>query len=132
MTGPQQIPTRTDTLFPYTTVFRSRRREEGRAELGARRRLGRGDADLDIDTVAIPGLRRALEVAGETGQAQPPLATVTPLRAATDVGSRDQPFSAEVLANQRITFGSDKDIRHIELALADSGLHYEPGDAPGV
>src|SRR3546814_14507166 len=60
------------------------------------------------------------------------MATVTPMRAARAAGSRDQPLSAEVRANQRITFGSDKDIRHIELALADSGLHYEPGDALGI
>src|SRR3546814_15026420 len=60
------------------------------------------------------------------------MATVTPMRAARAAGSRDQPLSAEVRANQRITFGGDKDIRHIELALSDSGLHYEPGDALGI
>ena len=46
---------------------------------------------------------------------------------------RERPFSAEVLANQRISAsGSAKDIRHIELSLRDSGLSYEPGDSLGV
>ena len=53
-------------------------------------------------------------------------------------------FPAELLLNQRISgrdfkgprFGqhgaADKDVRHIELSLEGSGLHYEPGDALGV
>ena len=45
--------------------------------------------------------------------------------------TREQPFAAEVLANQRLTArGSDRDVRHVELAVA--GLDYEPGDALGV
>lgn len=120
-----------DSSYPQFCVV-ARRLDERLAELGATRLLDRGDADLDIETVATPWLRKALEAAGEAVQAHAPLATVIPLRAATAVGSRDQPFTAEVLANQRITFGSDRDIRHMELALADSGLHYEPGDALGI
>lgn len=103
------------------------------AELGAQRLLPRGDADLDIDSVATPWRARALAAAKETLK---PLATVTPLRtpaaAASASPTREQPFAATLLANQRITTSRSKDIRHFELSLEDSGLHYEPGDALGV
>ena len=106
--------------------------DERLAELGATRLLERGEADLDIETIATPWLTRALGVAGDALKASAPLATVTPLRVAAASSSREQPFAAELLANQRITLGGDKDIRHIELSLADSGLRYEPGDALGI
>lgn len=104
------------------------------AELGAQRLLARGDADLDIDSVATPWRQQALAAARESLK---PLATVTPLRAAaapaSAVATREQPFAAELLANQRITTArSGKDIRHIELSLDGAGLHYAPGDALGV
>ena len=47
--------------------------------------------------------------------------------------SRDRPFAAELLANQRITWGEGvRDVRHLEISLAGSELRYEPGDAIGV
>jgi sulfite reductase (NADPH) flavoprotein alpha-component len=70
---------------------------------------------------------------------------VTPLRsAAAAAWNHARPFAAEVLANQRISGRdfkgpryaahgqADKDVRHLELSLAGSGLHYEPGDALGI
>ena len=105
------------------------------AELGATRLFTRGDADVDLDTVAKPWLQRALTSAREILKSSPPSATVTPLRPprAAVVWTRERPFAAEVLNNQRISSrGSSKDIRHIELSLADSGLNYEPGDALGI
>ncbi|MGH8076918.1 MAG: diflavin oxidoreductase, partial [Lysobacter sp.] len=106
------------------------------AELGAERLLARGEADLDFETVADPWLVQALGAAKAALEPQPILATVTALRpaAATPATSnREQPFTAELLGNQRITGrNSDRDIRHIELSLEGSGLHYEPGDAIGV
>jgi sulfite reductase (NADPH) flavoprotein alpha-component len=104
------------------------------AELGATRLLDRADADVDVDTVARPWAERALQLAREQVKSTAPLATVTPLRpAATATWSREKPFSAEVIANQRLTGrGSDRDVRHIELSLEGSGLSYEPGDALGL
>lgn len=105
------------------------------AELGGTRLIERGDADLDLETVATPWLAQALSVAREAIKA-PPRASVTPLRPVATTRSaptRDAPFAAELLANQRITgCGSVRDVRHIELSLEGSGLHYEPGDALGV
>ncbi len=126
-----------DSSYPQFCAI-GQRLDERLAELGAQRLLPRGEADLDIDTVAVPWRTQALSAAKEIVK---PLATVTPLRpqiaASAATHGRDHPFSAELIANQRITLAhgraaSPKDIRHIELSLEDSGLHYEPGDALGL
>ncbi len=113
------------------------------AELGATRLFARGDADLDIATIADPWTMQALARARDALKADAhaaPLATVTPLRGSTIVAApaahawtRERPFAAPILANQRISArNGTKDIRHIELSLEGSGLSYEPGDALGV
>lgn len=122
-----------DSGYPQFCAV-SRKLDARLAELGGRRLLERGDADLDIETVATPWLARAVSTVREAIKA-PPLASVTPLRphSAPDAPTREAPFAAELLANQRITGrGSDRDTRHIELSLEGSGLRYEPGDALGV
>ncbi|MFC5569684.1 assimilatory sulfite reductase (NADPH) flavoprotein subunit [Lysobacter yangpyeongensis] len=126
-----------DSSYPQFCAI-GRRLDERLSELGAKRWFARGEADLDIDTVATPWLANALAAAKEAFKPQTPLplATVTPLRplaAAVSAYTRDNPFPAELLVNQRITGrGSDKDIRHFELSLEGSGLQYEAGDALGV
>jgi len=117
--------------------------------LGASRWRPRADADLDVDTVAAPWREGLLGQAREAlkPRTQAP-ANVTPLRPhglavapsahAGDAWTRDRPYPAELILNQRITASaperaaSDKDIRHLELDLSDSGLDYAPGDALGV
>lgn len=43
------------------------------------------------------------------------------------------PLAASLSVNQKITGrNSEKDVRHIEIDLGDSGLRYQPGDALGV
>lgn len=47
--------------------------------------------------------------------------------------SKDAPLVASLSVNQKITGrNSEKDVRHIEIDLGDSGLRYQPGDALGV
>ena len=47
--------------------------------------------------------------------------------------SKKNPYLSRLLTNQALTGrGSGKDVRHIELSIAESGLRYEPGDALGV
>lgn len=47
--------------------------------------------------------------------------------------SKDNPFSARLITNRKLNGpGSEKDTRHFEIALGDSGLSYEAGDALGV
>ncbi len=103
-------------------------------ELGAERIHGLGMADLDIETVASPWQDAAVALAQKAlKQADPPSANVTPLYPKAAAVSRDQPFLAELLQNQRITGrGSDKDVRHLEISLEDCQLRYQPGDALGV
>ena len=128
----------------------SRRIDARLAELGATRLLPAGEADVDVDTVAGPWRDQAVARAREL-LAAAPRTNVTALRphgmpsneAAAPHG-REQPFLAEVLASQplsgrrwkgtgfRLYRASDKDVRHLELSLQGSGLHYEPGDALGV
>jgi sulfite reductase (NADPH) flavoprotein alpha-component len=105
------------------------------AELGGTRWLARGEADLDLETVATPWIEQAIALAKDALKSAMPLANVTPLRpvASVPVWSREHPFAAELLVNQRITGrGSDKDVRHLEISVEGSGLNYEPGDALGV
>lgn len=112
--------------------------DERLAALGAERLLARGEADVDVESVAGPWNEQALARAREALKPAPALATVTPLRGgapspAPSSVTRERPFAAPLLANQRIV-GRDsaKDIRHIELSLEGSGLDYQPGDALGV
>jgi len=48
------------------------------------------------------------------------------------VPSKDNPYQSILLVNRLLNAGSDKETRHFELSLADSGLSYEPGDSLGV
>jgi sulfite reductase (NADPH) flavoprotein alpha-component len=47
--------------------------------------------------------------------------------------SQTHPYPAKLLMRKRLTSAnSDKDVRHFELDLADSGISYQPGDTVGV
>jgi len=123
----------------------ARRLDARLAELGAQRLRPLAEADLDIDSVAAPWREQALRDAREHLAVVPGAgAKVTPLRGpAPATFDHAHPFAAEVLANQVVS-GRDfkgpayrrhgeasKRVRHLELSLAGSGLHYEPGDALG-
>ena len=49
-----------------------------------------------------------------------------------DAHTKDNPYASELLVNRLMTEGSDKETRHFELSLKDSGLKYLPGDSLGV
>jgi sulfite reductase (NADPH) flavoprotein alpha-component len=114
--------------------------DERLAALGAKRLVDRVDCDVDYEKLATPWLERVVTGARDLlGAAQPvsssQVATVTRLRTAPaePAFSREQPFAAEVLVNQSLSGrGATKDVRHLELNLAGSGLTYAPGDALGV
>ncbi|MBB4130974.1 assimilatory sulfite reductase (NADPH) flavoprotein subunit [Xanthomonas sp. 3075] len=124
----------------------AKRIDDRLAELGGSRVLARGEADLDIDSVAAPWRAQALKHAREHLKNGPPSATVTPLRSgvAAPVWSHQHPFPAELLANQiisgrdfkgpgfRVYASPGKRVRHLELSLEGSGLSYAPGDALGI
>ncbi|MBO9748336.1 MULTISPECIES: assimilatory sulfite reductase (NADPH) flavoprotein subunit [Xanthomonas] len=124
----------------------ARRIDERLAELGGSRVQPRGEADLDIDSVAVPWRAQALTHAREQLKGGLHSATVTPLRSSptTPVWSHQQPFAAELLSNQiisgrdfkgpgfRVYAAPGKRVRHLEFSLQGSGLSYEPGDALGI
>lgn len=104
------------------------------ADLGATRLHDTGAADLDIETIADPWQEAVIPLAQKfLKRPEGQTASVTPLRPAATAISRDQPYQAEVLLNQKITGrDSDKDVRHLEISLEGSNLRYQPGDALGV
>jgi sulfite reductase (NADPH) flavoprotein alpha-component len=105
------------------------------AQLGATRLLERADCDVDFEPVAKGWLDHAVGRAAEELAPRTPSAVVTPLRSAPPAlkHGKEAPVVAEVLVNQRLTGrGANKETRHVELSLGDSGLTYEPGDSLGV
>jgi sulfite reductase (NADPH) flavoprotein alpha-component len=125
-----------DSSYPLFNA--SARQVDARlAELGGTRLFAVGEADVDVDAVASPWRTQALQQAREALKPSTPLATVTPLRPhpvhEASAHSRERPFASELLLNQRISArDSARDVRHLELSLAGSGLSYAPGDALGV
>jgi len=123
-----------DSSYPkYCEV--GRRFDERLAELGAKRLFERVDCDVDYESAAS-GWQAEVGAWAERlpaeGAAPARVAVLRPV-ASVPAWGRERPFAAEVLANQRITWGEGvRDVRHVELSLAGSGLRYEPGDSLGV
>ena len=106
------------------------------AELGGERLLDRVDADVEYQTAAAEWRARVVEVL----KSRAPVATPAQAVASGAVNeihsspyTKEAPLSAALSVNQKITGrDSEKDVRHIEIDLGDSGLRYQPGDALGV
>ena len=102
------------------------------AELGGERLAPRADCDVDYQATAAAWIADLVSRLAALQPAAPrtPTAAAPATPAAYD---RDHPFTAPLLARQKITGRhSTKDVRHIELDLAGSGLNYQAGDALGV
>lgn len=106
------------------------------AELGGERLLDRVDADVEYQAAAAEWRVRVVEVL----KARAPAAAPSQLIASGSVNeihtspyTKEAPLTATLAVNQKITGrDSEKDVRHIEIDLGDSGLRYQPGDALGV
>lgn len=62
-----------------------------------------------------------------------PFFTCRPMSSTESAHSRKNPFRATLAVNRRLTGNtSQKETRHFELSLANSGLRYEVGDSLGV
>ncbi|HED2696396.1 TPA: NADPH-dependent assimilatory sulfite reductase flavoprotein subunit [Klebsiella michiganensis] len=106
------------------------------AELGGERLLDRVDADVEYQAAAAEWRARVVEAL----KARAPAAVPSQLIASGSVNeihtspyTKEAPLTATLAVNQKITGrDSEKDVRHIEIDLGDSGLRYQPGDALGV
>lgn len=107
-------------------------------ELGAERLLDRADADVDFKAAAEGWRNQVVEVLKQrVPQATPAQAQASVAGSVAQVlsspYSKESPLTATLAVNQKITGrNSDKDVRHLEIDLGDSGLSYQPGDALGV
>ncbi|BET98035.1 NADPH-dependent assimilatory sulfite reductase flavoprotein subunit [Xenorhabdus taiwanensis] len=105
-------------------------------ELGAQRLLDRVDADVEYQAQATQWNQQLTDILKQRLSVQANAATSSTISAhiqETQTYTKEIPLTASLLTNQKITgCGSDKDVRHIEIDLGDSGLRYQPGDALGV
>ncbi|ECG8514436.1 sulfite reductase flavoprotein subunit alpha [Salmonella enterica subsp. salamae] len=106
------------------------------AELGGERLLDRVDADVEYQTAAAQWRARVVDVLkSRTPVVTPaqPVASGAINEIHTSPYTKEAPLRASLSLNQKITgCNSEKDVRHIEIDLGDSGLRYQPGDALGV
>ena len=108
------------------------------AELGGERLLDRVDADVEYQNAAAEWRARVVEVLkARVPKETPAQAAATATGAVNEVHSspytKEAPLAASLSVNQKITGrNSEKDVRHIEIDLGESGLRYQPGDALGV
>ncbi|WP_172561861.1 assimilatory sulfite reductase (NADPH) flavoprotein subunit [Vibrio furnissii] len=105
-------------------------------KLGAKRFIDRVDCDVDYDAPAAEWRAKALTSVKEALASSQAEVVQLPVGQATTSHSqynKQNPYTATLLTSQKITGrDSGKDVRHIEIDLADSGLTYQPGDALGV
>ena len=115
------------------------------AELGATSVQARADLDVDYQAQADSWSTEVItKLEPELKASAAPSAQVIAWPGVDSPGSdttagsvsqynKQNPFAAELYTNQKITGrDSTKDVRHIEISLAGSGLSYQPGDALGV
>lgn len=108
------------------------------AELGGERLLDRVDADVEYAEPAAAWRQQITAILKQRAPAASPAqvamsASGTVNEVFTSPYSKETPLVATFAVNQKITGrDSDKDVRHIEIDLGDSGLRYQPGDALGV
>ena len=104
-------------------------------ELGGKRVIDRVDLDVDFDDDAELWIKKAVQIMKplipkKTEQVDivfdlPPISEKK--------YTRKKPLKTKILTNQKITGRfSDKNIRHIEIDLEESGLNYQAGDSLGV
>ncbi|MCW7763717.1 NADPH-dependent assimilatory sulfite reductase flavoprotein subunit [Photorhabdus luminescens] len=107
-------------------------------ELGAQRLLERVDGDVEYQQAAAQWRKQLTGILKQRIPAE--VGTVITYAQNGPVNevfstsyTKQAPLTAALATRQKITGrGSDKDVRHIEIDLGDSGFRYQPGDALGV
>ena len=107
-------------------------------KLGATRLAERVDCDLDFQAASEAWRTQVAGVVQQLAAASAaPAAGAAPSASSSVVAeqhySKENSYSATLSVSQKITANdANKDVRHIEIDLADSGIHYAAGDALGV
>ena len=107
-------------------------------KLGATRLAERVDCDLDFQAASEAWRTQVAGVVQQLAAASAaPAAGAAPSASSSVVAeqhyTKENPYSATLSVGQKITSNdANKDVRHIEIDLADSGIHYAAGDALGV
>ncbi|MBV7436409.1 assimilatory sulfite reductase (NADPH) flavoprotein subunit [Aeromonas sp. sif2416] len=106
------------------------------AKAGAERLHELASLDVDYQAAAKAWGEQAVNAAATTlkaGTASASLAGAVQSAVGHSQYHKENPFPARLSLNQKITGrDSTKDIRHIEIDLAESGISYQPGDALGI
>ncbi|WP_159498709.1 sulfite reductase flavoprotein subunit alpha [Microbacterium sp. 18062] len=102
-------------------------------QLGATRILPRVDCDVDFEEPAGRWQAETLALLAPGGTDDPSRGASAPSARRRPPWSRRTPFGSRVAVNRVVSGpGSAKEIRHVELALGDSGIEYHAGDALAV
>lgn len=121
----------------YASFCETGRRIDDRlAALGGTRMADRAELDVEYETAADAWMSTALQALAPEEKTAPEPSSVIHVdfaRPGADAASRSNPFEAEITEKVNLN-GSRSSGRtvHIELNIAGSGMHYEPGDALGI
>lgn len=103
-------------------------------QLGATRLTDRVDCDVDFDADAAAWTDDVIALlAAAAGDPGEPISSDADERRNHSVWNRTNPFPAQLSARRLLTGdGSEDEVWHYEIDLADSGLTYQAGDSMGV
>ncbi|MCE9677679.1 assimilatory sulfite reductase (NADPH) flavoprotein subunit [Shewanella sp. AS1] len=108
--------------------------EQRLSDLGAKAIVPLTECDVDYESSADAWQQQVLEAVKPLVAASS--ASVVNLASASTKSatySKQKPYTAELLVSQKLTGrDSDRDVRHVEIDLGESGLNYQVGDALGV
>lgn len=103
-------------------------------ELGGVRLFDRIDADINYEEESKLWqekiLSKLLKIIPEHNNI---IFSKTSIKKEASIYNKKNPYKASIISNQKITGrNSEKDVRHIEIDLNNSNIHYNPGDTLGV
>ena len=103
--------------------------------LGAKELLPIVECDVDYEEAAEQWQEQVLEAVEPLVQASGASVVSIDTAKATSESefTKQQPYEAEILLSQKLTGrDSDRDVRHVEIDLGESGISYQVGDALGI
>lgn len=91
------------------------------------------ECDVDYESAAEQWQEHVLEAVKPLIQTSGASVVSIAPSAAESEYTKQNPYTAEILVSQKLTGrDSDRDVRHVEIDLDESGLNYRVGDALGV